>query len=530
MKNQVLFRPYAVDLGKLDLGSKVPVHVPKDFYTFKKDYGIGGGLVKYCISRLEIKSEDLLKYNDFEMLFITVADETEEMIERYCNGKYTFGEIEVEIEKTYDIGICNNLMEDFIKLTKLGVLFWVEDKKLEVIENFRHELLENYHASALGSEILYSYIYKKYGIPYMFAPSKFTFVITDKCNAKCRTCYRGQIKTDKSKKYDKELTTDEIKSVILQLKKMGVDRLKFLGGEPFCRADLFEILNEAHRHNMVTEVSSNGVLIAQDKFINEIKKLNKVLFNLQISIDGMEKGQETQRTGATFKKVIEAFDKLKSAGIKFSTNTIVSRTNMHELEELIKMVASYDISSRFQIMKACGTGYEHFKDIPSPEEKKQIIEMINNAKVKYNAKINNSIKFHPFIEEDNKESSGGSKYHRCRATTYGMALSPQGYALACEFLEPFPAFIDENVRDKNILDIWHESEMFRNLRYIKVQGRCQACEYNHICEMGCFAETYGLTKDINVSDPVCWYIPKSKHIEYPNTNDYIIENVNNRII
>ena len=56
------------------------------------------------------------------------------------------------------------------------------------------------------------------------------FELTYKCSEKCKHCYV----VDENKK---ELTTEEVKRVLDQLKEEGVFFITFTGGDPFCRKD-----------------------------------------------------------------------------------------------------------------------------------------------------------------------------------------------------------------------------------------------------------------------------------------------------
>ena len=500
--------------------------VPKEFYTNKMDYGENARLIYYLVSRVEVATEVIKQENDSGLLFTRLTTLLERLIEN-CGKRITLCELLIQFKHDYQYTeeeIINGVKELY-KLRVLGLA----DELMEV-EPFVDMLRKEYKATPLCMEVLFSYIYKKMGVPYMFAPSKFTFVITNKCNAKCSTCYRGKIKAEPTLQYKEELTTKDVFNVIEQLHKIGTDRLKFLGGEPFCRKDIFEIIGYAHRHNMITEISTNGLALAEKDNINKLKALNRTLLNIQISIDGMENGQNKQRVGADFNTVVQAMDNMNNEGIRFSTNTIVSRTNMNEMDELIQFLSKYNVSSRFQIMKACGVAKENLENILTPLEKKQIIGIIDSAAKKYCANVRNSIIFHPFASKSKKETDYKAVYHRCRSCTYGMALNPEGYVLPCEFLEPFPIFRCENVKNKSVLDIWHESVVFKKLRYVKVEGRCSKCEYSAICEMGCFAETMGLTNSIAASDPVCWYEPKSGKVSFPETNEYILMNYEGEMI
>ena len=514
------FIHFNIDVDFQLMKDKYPALVPEEFFVIRKDYGRNGILTNYWISRLVTDLDELVRRNDFECLFIELNDEAEGLVRNLCNGHLKLHEITL-LSASYGHSEIS-LFEVLRKLTKLRVIFWADSPSH--IDQFKKSLLQRYTATPLPGEILYTYIYNCYGIPYMFAPTKFSFVVTDKCNAKCKTCYRGTISFNKEAKYQDELSTQELIQTLQYLRSIGTDRIKFLGGEPLCRQDIFTLIDFANRQNMITELSSNGLLLADDKYIQEVASLNPCLSNIQISIDGMEYGQNTQRTGADFYTVVKAFEKMKRAGLNFTTNTIVSRVNMSEIDELIKMIAEFGVEGRFQIMKACGIGQENFSLIPSPAEKKQIISIINTAAAKYGARIKNAVIFHPFVSAKNQsQSNKKAKYHRCRACTYGMALSPQGYALPCEFLEPFHEFQDFNIKEHSILDIWHTSSIFQKLRTVEVQGKCAICEYSGRCEMGCFAETYGLTGQIDAPDPVCWY-QCDENVYYPESNDYIVAN------
>lgn len=494
--------------------------VPKEFYAVKQDYGKDAELVNYLVSRVEITTKRLRNKNDFEYLFALYTPVLKETIE-ICKQEENYLKLALFLEhkSKHSKEIKIEALKTLYKLRLIAFASSVEE-----IGVFCENMRKGKKATPLSMEILYSYIYKQFGIPYMFAPSKFTFVITNKCNANCITCYRGHIGIDKTLEYTQELTKEEIFEIIKYLHMIGTDRLKFLGGEPFCRTDIFEILNYAHSFNMITEISTNGLALAKEENINEIKNLNACLLNIQISIDGLEKGQNQQRVGADFHTIVQAMNNLKKQNIVFSTNTIVSRINKNELDGLICFLAKYNVCSRFQVMKACGVGAKNLQNILTPIEKKEIIQIINNAAKRYHANVRNSIVFHPFVYGKKVEKTKQVTYHRCRSCTYGMAINPEGYILPCEFLEPFSFFRCENIKDKNIMDIWHENSVFKELRYVKVQGKCAECEYSTVCEMGCFAETIGLTANISSSDPVCWYRPQSGEITFPKTNDFIRDN------
>jgi len=81
-----------------------------------------------------------------------------------------------------------------------------------------------------------------------------------------------------------ELSLETIKDLIPQAVDMGIKRLFLIGGEPFLREDLFEIINFAHDYNMETIVFTNGTLLDNTKVVRRILDLG--LHKLTISFDG----------------------------------------------------------------------------------------------------------------------------------------------------------------------------------------------------------------------------------------------------
>ena len=78
------------------------------------------------------------------------------------------------------------------------------------------------------------------------------FELTFRCNEHCRHCYCPRENDIKS-----ELTTDEIKHIIDDLREMNVVDLTFTGGDLFMRKDTFEILEYAYSSGFTINIFTN---------------------------------------------------------------------------------------------------------------------------------------------------------------------------------------------------------------------------------------------------------------------------------
>ena len=172
-------------------------------------------------------------------------------------------------------------------------------------------------------------------------PEHVYFSLTNRCNLRCEMCDIPKY----SSKEDDELSAKELKSIILQIKEMGVQHLIFSGGEPLLRKDLLELVEYAVAKNIkMVDIITNGTLLNDDI----IKKLIKCrLSHITISLDGLSKINSEIRGQGVFEKAESNIDKFNyykekykalfpTVGINF---TIMDR-NVSDILPMIDFAAS----------------------------------------------------------------------------------------------------------------------------------------------------------------------------------------------
>lgn len=82
---------------------------------------------------------------------------------------------------------------------------------------------------------------------------------------------------------DRELSTEEWKTIIEKAFKVGIPHLLFTGGEPTLREDLSELIEKAEHLGMVTGLLTNGLKLADDSYRNLL--LSSGLDHLMIVLD-----------------------------------------------------------------------------------------------------------------------------------------------------------------------------------------------------------------------------------------------------
>jgi len=204
--------------------------------------------------------------------------------------------------------------------------------------------------------------------------------VTENCNSRCLTCYAW-----KNKSVD-ELTTEEMKDALRQLKDIGVNSVIFVGGEPLLRNDIGKLIKEANLlgfENII--VVTNGLLLG-DKAEELLK--NGVT-HITVSVDGVGHTDDVIRgvSGSYEKSIrgIEAVQRLKKdKGVNVSVtllSTILLNRNADEIPKLVEIAKSLGAYWSFNLLDP---NLDIFKGIPFSkllvESEKKIDETIDYLK------------------------------------------------------------------------------------------------------------------------------------------------------
>ena len=85
------------------------------------------------------------------------------------------------------------------------------------------------------------------------------FYLTEGCNLKCRHCWISP-KYQAPDKPASGLDVELFRDIIKQAKPLGLDGVKFTGGEPLMHPAIFELLDVVRTEELRLIVETNGVL------------------------------------------------------------------------------------------------------------------------------------------------------------------------------------------------------------------------------------------------------------------------------
>ncbi len=333
--------------------------------------------------------------------------------------------------------------------------------------------------------------------------------ITDKCNLKCMHCI---YEAGENKVNPKELTTDEIKGIIDQLAEMNVITVEFLGGEPFCCNDLQELVEYAYDKGLKIVINTNATLITKEW----LKKNQEKIFLFKVSLDGYNSESHDNFRGikGAFDKTVGTVKNMVELGFDVCLITTIHKENYKYIDKIVDLAKELKVNTyTFTIFTPVGKGAAEKQLILTTDEIRECFEKVTSIREQYEKnglKLNIKEEIPQIITLKKKLRENKEKIQNrvCTGGFTQMGISTSGYVYPCTSI-PGLESEDNDCRKKTLKEIWLHSNLFTSWRdRSKLSGKCSKCDYLQFCGGGCRYISYVLNKDINSSDPYCWYEPK----------------------
>lgn len=141
---------------------------------------------------------------------------------------------------------------------------------------------------------------------------------TSSCNLRCKGCWAAEYG------HNLNLSYEVLDDIITQGKELGIYFYMYTGGEPLMRKK--DLISICEKHNdCAFHAFTNGTLI-DDDFCKEMVRVGNL--SLSISLEGFEEVNDSRRGEGTFKKVMNAMDKLKEYGLIYGTSICYTSENV----------------------------------------------------------------------------------------------------------------------------------------------------------------------------------------------------------
>jgi len=337
-----------------------------------------------------------------------------------------------------------------------------------------------------------------------------------RCNLTCKHCY--SISADRD--FEGELNTQEVFSVMDDLKSFRVPVLILSGGEPLLRPDIFEISRRAKDMGFYVGLSTNGTLIDEAM----IGKIADVGYDyVGISIDGIRETHDRfRRKEGAFDASMHAIRLCRDHGIKIGMRFTITQDNAHELPELLTLMETEDIDKFYlSHLNYAGRGNINRKDDVVLQTTRKAMDLMFDTCWRYVEEGRNK----EFVTGNN-DADGVYLLHwiaerfpdrvehmHAKLAQWGGNSSGVNVANIDNLgnVHPDTFWWDYNlgnVRERRFSEIWQDTSdpLMAGLKAQprKVKGRCGQCGFFDICGGNTRVRAYQLTGDPWAEDPACY--------------------------
>ena len=322
------------------------------------------------------------------------------------------------------------------------------------------------------------------------APICLTWELTYACNLQCVHCLSSSGQRD-----ERELSTEEAKKILDDLRDLQVFYINIGGGEPMVRRDFFELLEYSVANGIGVKFSTNGAFIDEEK----ARRLAAMDYlDIQISLDGVDAvTNDAIRGEGSYDMAIRAMENLKAANFgQFKISVVVTRHNVSQLDQFKALADHYGAQLRITRLRPAGRGADTWHELhPTNAQQREIYNWL----LKHGENVLTGDSF--FHLNALGESLPG--LNMCGAGRVVCLIDPIGDVYACPFVihDEFKA---GNARDEGgFAKVWKQSDLFLSLREPQSAGACASCGAFDACQGGCMAAKFFTGLPLDGPDPEC---------------------------
>ena len=253
---------------------------------------------------------------------------------------------------------------------------------------------------------------------------------TSACNLRCKGCWAAE--------YDnkKELSYDEMDSVVAQGRELGTHFYMFTGGEPLIRKN--DILKLCRKYQDCVFLAYTNSTLIDEKFCEEVKDVGNLTFAL--SIEGSEESNDARRGDGIHKTVLSKMELMKKHKLLYGISVCYTSQNLEAVtsdkfvDKMIDMGVKF--SWYFNYMPVGAHAVPEL--IPRVEQRKELYHWLRKVRNSKTGKTLFIVDFQNDGEYVGGCIAGGRNYFH---------VNPAGDIEPCVFIH----FADSNIREHTLL-------------------------------------------------------------------------------
>jgi len=298
------------------------------------------------------------------------------------------------------------------------------------------------------------------------------------------------------------LDTATWRRVLREAEALGVMQVNLTGGEPLLRQDLEEIVEEARRLDLYTNLITSGIPLERER-LARLRDLG--VSNVQVSIqDSQPAGSDRIAGTEAFHRKLAVARWAKELGFPLTLNTVLHRENLDHVGEIIALAEELH-ADRLELANTQYLGWALANRralMPAPAQIEKARAVAREARARLEGRMEVVFVVPDYHAEfpPSCMDGWGRRF---------LVVSPDGLLLPCLLAHTLPGLQFSNVRDGALGDLWNDSpglNAFRGESWMP--DPCRTCDKRAVDFGGCRCQAYHLTGDAAATDPACTLSPR----------------------
>ena len=350
--------------------------------------------------------------------------------------------------------------------------------------------------------------------------------VTQACPLVCRHC-RAEAQPDAD---PEELTLDEGRDLLTQIKAMGTPVCVLSGGDPLRRLDLAELV----RHGSQLGLRMATIPVASEELTRaQLAALKAAgLAQIAFSLDGStaQLHDDFRQVPGTFARTMQAIDWVHELGLPLQINTTFAQHNYADIDRLIALIKSLDIVF-WEVFSLVPVGRGSVLAPLTARQHEALFAKLHTltGEVNFIIKLTEAPHYRRFVLQQRQGQARAASGAAASGSAVPAQLSRElsvaeslgarakginagkGFCFVSHVGEVFPSgFLPlsvGNVRQQPLADLYRNSDLMQQLRDpSRLGGRCRPCPYADVCG-GSRARAHAVHGDYLAEDPACEYQP-----------------------
>lgn len=363
------------------------------------------------------------------------------------------------------------------------------------------------------------------GMPRDFDKAPFLVIweTTQACDLACKHC-RAEAQPNR---HPDELSTDEAKKLLTDIRRFGPIIFVFSGGDALKRPDIAELTRFGADLGLRMAITPATTSLASEERLRELHEAG--IARLAVSLDGSSADvhDEFRQVQGSFAHGLRILETARDIGMSTQVNTVVARHNADDFKVMAELLDELGIVF-WEVFFLVPVGRAGPDDVVGSEAFEDVFEELYELSktVSFDIKATAAPHYNRVVLQKKKaERRRGQRDEASDVFTDGLSHSlsdglgrargvndGDGFLFVSHTGDLFPSgflpLAGGNVRTHDMVDVYRNSPLFKSLRDKSLlKGKCGVCEYKPVCG-GSRARAFAVTGDPLEAEPFCSHLPK----------------------